>query len=279
MISVHCYTSAIRNLAFALILAGSPSLSEAQDALPEAAALLDRNIEATGGKAAWEKITSRWMTGTFVSEMAGHKLNADIEVHAMPPGKYHLVMQGDHISRVRVCDGENAWEWSNSHSHLSGGNQASEPQEQTELFEGAEKARMLEQARFHGLLDWRDRFKSAKTTQLCEVAERPAYEVVLEGLDGELRKNYFDKEKGWLVKTVRTIEGSQMGTIEIETFPRNYRQFDGVWIPAEIHQLLNSEKLGTGYQTWSYTQIRHNQEFSPKLFEMPDEVRNQLKGG
>ena len=57
----------------------------------------------------------------------------------------------------------------------------------------------------------------------------------------------------------------------------DYREFDGVWLATRIHAVLKSPTAGEGTQTWTYTQIVHNQEVPSSLFEMPAELRETAK--
>ena len=55
---------------------------QAQDAsLPKAEVLLDKHVEATGGKDAHLAIETRKKAGKLAVDMAGHKFEAKIEQH------------------------------------------------------------------------------------------------------------------------------------------------------------------------------------------------------
>ena len=60
--------------------------------LPEAATLLDRHVEATGGKAAHLALKTRKMTGKLDVDMAGHQFEAKVEKHSQAPNKTHTVI-------------------------------------------------------------------------------------------------------------------------------------------------------------------------------------------
>jgi hypothetical protein len=263
--------------AIAILTGGTVTPAQARQAddpnLPQAETLLDKHVEATGGKQAHLELHWRKRTGRLAVDMAGHKFEANIEQQFLAPDKSHALVDGSFFSQVTVCDGENAWEWRPGHS--DGGGAAGMDSGVTVLLEGAQKTRAIEQAQFHAAVRWRDRFASVQTLGVVEVNGAPAYEVQLKTKSGEQYTEFYDKAGGRLVKRVRTTP-SRGEQLEMEVFLSDYREFDGVWLATKIHANLNSPSMGNGTQIWTYTDIEHKEEISAGLFVMPDELRKEV---
>lgn len=256
----------------ALAVAASAHAGEADDGLlPEAGVLLDRYVEVTGGAQAHLALTNRVKVGKLSVDMAGHVFDAVVTEHAQAPDKTHILVDGEFFSQVTVCNGRDAWEW--SPGHRDGARDASEDPGHTRLLVGSKRAQMLQKARFHGALHWREHFASAETVGVADVKGAPAYEVRLVTKSGEQYSQFYDEASGLLVKRVRTTE-SDGGALDMEVFLGDYRELDGVRLPTRVEAHLTSESYGVGTQIWSYTKIEHDVEIPPSLFRMPEGLRD-----
>ena len=97
------------HLSAAFLLAGVSLYSRparAEEALPKAEKILDKFVEATGGKAAYEKIHNEKATGTFVGKgVKGTVLNYKAE-----PNKMYTRVDLENIGAVEDgTDGDTAW--------------------------------------------------------------------------------------------------------------------------------------------------------------------------
>jgi hypothetical protein len=261
----------------AILAAGGTAPAHAQHAgdhdLPKAADLLDGHVEATGGKHAHLELRWRKRTGKLAVDLAGHSFEAKIEEQYLAPDKSHVLIDASFFSQLSVCDGKNAWEWSPGHS--DGSKAASMDSGVTTLLEGAQKSRAIEQSRFNAAVHWRENFASVETIGVVDVNGVSAYEVRLKTKNGEPYSQFYDKANGRLVKRVRTIT-SHGEQVEMEVFITDYREFDGIWVAMKVHANLDSPSMGKGTQTWTYTDVDHEEKVSVTLFEMPDEIREQV---
>jgi hypothetical protein len=245
--------------------------SAAVEHLPTGEDVLDRHVEATGGKEAHLRLTTRKSTGTLAVDLGGHNFEAKLERHARAPSNSHLVIQGDQIYQVRANNAQHAWEWRPS-NHLHGSEDSRSEEGITELLEGTEKDRTIEDSRFHADVEWRNHFTEAKTLGVADVQGRPAYEVEMTAKSGEKYSRFYDRENGRLVKSARETESSQMGEIEVESFFEDYREFDGVWLATRVRQVLSSSSFGTGTQIWTYDTIEHDLAVPASLFQVPEDL-------
>ncbi len=256
---------------FGILLSAASALTATGKDLPTAQDILDRHVEATGGKEVHLGHETRKMTGKLAVDQSGHSFEAKIERHAKAPSNSHLLLQGDQFFQVRASNAQHAWEWRPSDPH--GSRDSSSEDGNTRRLEGMEKARAIEQAQFHADVEWRSHFKNVKTVGVEEVRGREAYEVEMTTMSGEQYSRFYDKGNGRLVKSVRAIESGQMGKLDMETFLEEYREFDGVWLPTTVRQLLSSSSFGTGTQTWTYESVEHDVSIPTSLFQLPEDLR------
>lgn len=257
----HGPQSITRCLPAAILAAGIllPAVRAADDTLPKAEEILDRYIEVTGGKQAYEKIKSRRITGTF--SVPAQELEANLVLVQKAPNMRRLEISMESMGKsLQVCDGENAWE-------------VNELMNASRLLEGEEKQMALRLALFHADLHWRKLYDSVETVGVEEVDGRPAYKVVLESKVGDGLTNYYDKENGRMVRSDRTIE-SPMGTITIQSYPGDYKQVDGIWLATTGRQIVPEMDMERKFKI---EKVEHNIDISADMFEPPAEIKKQLE--
>jgi len=254
-----------------MLMTVASALPAADENLPTAEDILDRHVEATGGKEAHLRLTTRKSTGTLAVDLGGHKFEAKLEYNDQAPTKSHLIIQADQFFQVRANNAQHAWEWRPS-SHLHGSEDSRSEEGITVLLEGTEKDRTIEDSRFHADAEWRNHFTGAKTLGVADVQGRPTYEVEMTANSGEKYSRFYDRENGRLVKSVRETESSQMGEIDVESFFEDYREFDGVWLATRVRQVLSSSSFGTGTQIWTYDTIEHDMAVPASLFQVPEDL-------
>jgi len=242
-----------------LALAGTFVLDAvaSEETLPEAEAVLDGYIEATGGKAAHEKITNRVTKATL--EITAQGITMDMTIYAARPDKNYLLMESEAIGTIeKGTDGTTVWE----KSAMLG------PQ----VKEGQEKADTLREANFDKFVNWREIYEEAECVGVEMLSGKPAHKVVLTPRDGKPQSFFFDKASKLLVKVELTVE-NPMGTIPVETFLEDYRSVDGILLPHK------SRIVAMGQERLLTTQsIEHNVDLPPDRFDPPAEIQAILKG-
>ena len=245
--------------ALVVLVALAPTLIANEDELPSAESLMDRHVEASGGKEAHLEIKSRKLTGKFEVDVAGHKFDAQL-TELSGPQKYHQLLEGTNFSMVRASNGTDAWEWRPQNLH---------GEESTRVYEGQEKATAVALANFYRNVNWRKNFSKLETVSVDEVDGRPVYEVKLVDKSGEESSRFFDQETGLLVKVERMVESGHFGNFKAEVFMTNYKEVDGVQLPMKVTQKLNISGSEPGYQIYTYDSVEHNVELPNKLFVKP----------
>src|ERR1022692_80283 len=186
----------MRAYSIVLTLAGCRLLCAA-DALPTGEAVLDKYIEVTGGKAAYEKKNTEVSTG--VMEFIGKGVKGKIMSYQAAPTKSYTVVEIDGIGKMEEgTDGVVAWE----RSALKG----------PRLKSGEEKAVALRAASIQHDIHWRDFFQKVECTGVEPIDGAVCYRVMLTPKDGQPETRYYDKKTSLLVRT-NMIMKTEMGEI------------------------------------------------------------------
>src|SRR5579872_4019873 len=157
----------------------------AADDLPKAETILDKYIEATGGKAAYEKNHNEITTGKM--EFTGKGISGNVLSYRAEPDKSYTEIEIQGIGKIKEgSDGKTAW----SLSAIQG----------PHLKEGDEKAQAMMAGKFNSELNWRDVYKKVETTGVEQVEGKDCYKVVLTPSQGSPITRYYDKQSSLLIK-------------------------------------------------------------------------------
>ena len=241
--------------AFGLLLgwAGGANLVLASDEdLPKGEVILDKYVEATGGKAAHEKLHNRVVKGTF--EMPAMGMKAAMTGYSAEPNKSYFLMESDALGKIEEgTNGDVAW--------------ATAPMTGPRCKEGADKARALRDADLHADVNWRKHFKEAKCVGVEDIDGRPCYKVVMTPSEGEPLTCYYDKQSHLLSKVDVTFEGP-MGKMPIEVFSTDYKKVDGILMSHTTRvKVMGQERV------LKIESIQHNVDIPADRFKLPDEIQ------
>lgn len=223
--------------------------------LPKAEAVLDRFIEVTGGKAAYEKIRSR-ITHARI-EVPGAGAQGTMVFYSQAPDKLYVEQDLGQMGKVQEgYDGKVAWQY--------------HPMMGARLKQGPEKAATVRNAQFNSELHWRDNFAKVETVGIENVAGKPSYKLKLTPREGKPEFQFFDIQTGLLVKAEVTAD-TQMGEIVVEVFHEDYREVDGVKL---AHKLTQKAAMQEAVVT--VDKIEHNVDIPAERFSLPPEIRKLL---
>jgi zinc protease len=233
-------------------IAGGIAL-RADDALPKAETILDRYIEVTGGKAAYEKHKTEVQTGAI--EVPAQGMKGTFTHYATDADKVYIVMELEGMGKIEeegVSDGV-AWQTS--------------PMTGAHVKTGVEKAQAMREATFNEPLNWRKMFTKVETTGTETINGEECYKVVLTPAEGKPETSYYSKKTGLLVRTLATME-SAMGEMEAESTASAYKDFGGVLMPTKVIQ-----KAGTQEMIMTVTSVKVNESIPPEKFAIPPDVK------
>jgi hypothetical protein len=239
---------------FLALAAGACGLL-AQDALPKAETVLDRYIEVTGGKSAYEKRKTQTLNGTI--EFVGRGIKGSLSIIAAEPASVRTVMDLEGIGKIEsgVSSGV-SWELS--------------PIMGPRVKDGPEKADSLREATFNSPLHWRKLYPKVETAGAETINGEECIKIVATPDDGKPQTMFFSKKSGLLVKRAQTIV-SPMGEIPAEEFTSDYKDFNGVLMPTKVTQKAAGQELLVTMQS-----VRTNEEVPKQKLEPPAEIKALL---
>lgn len=222
------------------------------DLLPTGAAVLEKSLEMTGGRAAFEQVKSRVSTVKLKMEQVG--IEGTITMQQTADGNALMVanLPGIGETRTGLTDGV-VWE--------------SNPMTGVRVVEGAEKQQQLRAFRLNAELQPDKYFRKIETVGREKVGDRETFKVVLTPTDGEPETRYYDAENFRLLR-VETAVQSPMGVIRATSDMSDYKQVDGMDMPHVIVQSFQGMKIVT-----TMVEVKHNVEIDPSVFALPEDVK------
>jgi hypothetical protein len=210
------------------------------DAMPTLEQILDKYVQAIGGRAAVQAPTSRVLKGTLTAAAFGAK--GTIEIYTKAPNKELTVIEVSIFGSSRTgFNGSNAWEEENG---------------AVKDLPGFPKR----EADFYFPINLRQLFPRIELKGKEKIGNRDAYRLEAPR-GGNPRRWYFDIETGLLLRTeARNAEGKLVDSEDYE----DYRVVDGIQIP------FTRRGTDEGIETViKLSEVKHNIPIDDAKFEKP----------
>ncbi len=222
--------------------------AEPAAALPTVDQVLAKYVEASGGKAAIEKISSRVTKGSF--EIPAMGSTGTLVLYAKAPNKTAVVIDIPGFGLVKQgFDGTIAW----SSDPMSGLNETT----------GTALEAAKRDAVFHRELVLKDQFKTIEVKGKQTVGDKETYMLEATPETGAPEKMYFEVATGLLIR-VDGERSSPQGTMNVETTLKDFRDVDGVKIPFLMEQVMPSMSFVIKIE-----EVKNNVEVDDALFTKP----------
>ncbi len=229
--------------------------------LPTGERILDKTIDARGGKAAWEALTSRVSKGTMEIAVGGQNVKGKLERYAAPPNKLRAINDMGAAGKLEWgCDSEVLW-------IIEGG--------KPRLRQGDDAKDAAEQADFLALLNWRDYYDNPECLGKETIDGHSCYKVAVTDKGGETEHRFYDRRTGLLYKTEATTKGPQ-GEAHTETILDDYREVGDVKFAFKIVRTMTAGPQKE-VMTMTWTSIEVNVEVPEERFALPDSVAKLAK--
>ncbi|RMG54473.1 MAG: hypothetical protein D6723_04985 [Acidobacteria bacterium] len=210
--------------------------------------VLEKFVEATGGRQAYEKLTSFVAHGTL--EIPAQGIRGTIRIYAKAPNKLLVIQTVEGIGQLQQgYDGRVAW--------------SRDPFQGLREMDGVELANFKREATFNAELKWRELYEKVELIGTEKVGDRQAYVIRLTPRLGRPITQYYDKETFLLLRQDSVYEGPQ-GTIPGQEYFSDYREVSGVKVPFRVIQ-----KSSLGEAVMSLTDIEPNVEIDDARFAKP----------
>ena len=180
--------------------------------LPKADQLIDKYVEALGGKDAIQKITSRVEKGTLI---AG-EMKAPVDVYAKAPDKRIAIVHMPGGDTSTAFDGHVGW--------------LSSPGRPTREMSAAETDNVRMDAELFFAADLKQLFHSFRVRSQEKIGDREVYVIFAFNEGKPPVKFYFDAQSGLLVRLVRLVD-TPLGSNPTQIDFADYRDAGGVKVP------------------------------------------------
>ena len=188
------------------------------DAKANVDAILDQYIQALGGRAALERVTTRVMTGTLIAQGG---MKAPLEVYEKAPNKTLTIFHPSHGTNQMGFDGAIGW---------------TKTPELGLREETGEQLEMVKfEAEFYKELKLKERYARLTLLGVAQLNDREAYVIEAAPPRGQPEKLYFDRQSGLLVRVDRVMERGQE-KMQMQIYFEDYRAVDGVKLPFAIRR-------------------------------------------
>lgn len=225
-----------------------------------AEAVLERYVEVTGGKAAYEKVKSVTMLGTM--EIKGQGVKGEMRSYRVDGGKYYTLVDLPGIGKQE--DGSNgsvAWDKTVLGPRIKTGVE--------KFLASCATAAMSEYGR--GALEKDSCY--AKTELVGEeiVDGKPAFRLRMTPKEGKPEEQFYDKATGLLIKT-KMVMPSPMGDVPIVAIVNEYREVDGIKTPVKL-----TNEMGAVSMVMSFSSVKFNETIPEAMFALPPEIQALVK--
>lgn len=226
-------------------------------ALPSARSIIDRHIEAIGGRKAILSHTSSHATGTMT--VAGSGITGALEIYSAKPDKSLVKINLGGIGEVvEGFDGVHAW----SISPMTG----------PSLTQGKELEEKKFDANFYSDLHEEGRYASMKTVEKTTFDGRPCYKVSLTMKNGSEDIDFYDVQTGLKAGAIVTREAQMgMGPMSVTQVVLDYKKYGSILVPTTLKQTAMGVE-----QVLKLTAVEFD-NVPPSMFEPPAQIKALLK--
>ena len=243
------------SIALALFFVPLASRYAWADELPRAEDIIEKSIDAAGGRPNFKKIQNK----IIILSGTGLGKSGKTAVYQERPDYYHAVLESDEGRIEFGSDGQTVWEFSQRRGAV--------------INKGKERADRLFDYAFDGLGFWRTFYKSVKTVAIDNVDGKPCYKVIFIPFEGTERTIYFEKENFLAVKISVNIQ--ILGPVwkaKLETFLSDYKKVDGLLVPHRSRVVLSGKEI----LITTLESIKTNVD-KKERFDLPSEIKQVLQ--
>jgi hypothetical protein len=220
---------------------------EAESGLPAAEKVLERAVEAAGGRATLDAVESFYLAGQI--SIPGQNIEGNIEIW-WKGGDFYTEQQMHGIGKLRAGkSGSTIW--------------SDDPINGLRRLEGAEAEQHTWASSLLPAADWKRYFETAETVEQREVEGATVLDVKLTSGSGAEVVMTFDADTGLQVQQ-KYEQVTPMGKMPVSVKLQDYREVDGIKIAFEQ---VTDATLAKAMQT--ITKVELNLDVDTSTFAMP----------
>lgn len=234
---------------------GSSAQAASTAALPEAKTIIDRHVEAIGGREALKARKSTKVTAKL--NVPANGMTADIEIFSMRPNKQLTRMNFAGIGEMQEgFDGTHGW----SINPMSG----------PRLLTGDELTQRSLDADFDADVDIAAKYTAIKTLEKTTFDGRDCYKVSLTRKDGVEDIDFYDVQTGLKAGSINTRK-NEMGAIQMTTTLKDYKKFGPILQPSVLKQNAMGTEMTTTITAVEFDGV------DPSVFDLPAQIKALIK--
>jgi tetratricopeptide (TPR) repeat protein len=220
---------------------------DSSGALPGVDEVLDKYVQAVGGAAALNAVTSSLVKGTL--DVVGVIRGGTFEIYTVASDKSLTIMRTGPTVTVRVGYNGNIG-WTQTPDGVS-------------LLKGAELEAAKQDANFYAIINIKKKYAKYTLAGKSKIGYRDVYVIDLQRASGAVDRIFLDAESYLPVRmnTTRIIKGV---SVPSEIYYDDWRGVDGLKLPHVITE--SSQKQTT---TLTVKEIKNNIPIDAKMFEKP----------
>lgn len=219
-------------------------------AQPSVDQILEKYAQALGGRAAYEKVTTRAMTGTV--EIPDDNVTGPAHVLAKAPGGFRLTMDIPGYGIVEtVLDGAAGWQ--------------KDPDNGTRAMSKKDLEAAQRDHDFYREIRLKELYSKMQAAGPDKVEGHAVNVIEAAAGEGPTEKFYFDAETGLLLKHDYERVTLEDGIVQYEVLYGDYRDVDGLKLPARIEQRAPDNTM-----IFKFAEIKNNPTLEDTAFAKPE---------
>ena len=211
--------------------------------MPTVDQILERYVQALGGRELLEKFTTRVSRG---SRVGADGVLVPEEVYQKAPNKLLVVTSYPNAALSVRLNGQRAW--------------AGDKDKDNEIT-GEELAELTREGNFYKENSLKELYASMNAAGKATIAEKEAYVIEASSRSGNLERLYFDVQTGLLIRRYRESK-TVLGPFPLQTDFEDYQVVDGLKLPLTIRWSMPGRVWGR-----RIAEVKHNVAIEDGKFE------------
>jgi hypothetical protein len=239
-----------RSLGLAALALATQAGAAAAQQLPPATQLVEKYIEAIGGRATASRFASRHVTAEMSMPAMG--MTMTMETWTSRPNRMLSKVGMSGMTMASGFDGTVAW--------------ANSPMTGAKILDGAEFRQASDLANFDNNVDFTKVFPTMETIGERTVDGKACWNVRMVSANGTEVQNCFEQETGLLVGSIAK-QISAMGEVTADVVIGDYREFDGLKMPTRMSVTFPQGQIITTIKSVSHAPV------ADSIFALPPEIK------
>ena len=220
-----------------------PVIARSDTSMPTVDQILERYVQALGGRELFEKFTTRVSRG---SRIGADGVLVPEEVYQKAPNKLLVITRYPEVALSVRLNGQRAW--------------AGDKGKENEVT-GEELVELTREGNFYKEISLKELYSSTNAAGKAAIAEKEAYVIEASSRSGNSERLYFDTQSGLLIRRYRESK-TVLGPFPLQTDFEDYQGVDGVKLPLTIRWSMPGRVWGR-----RIAEVKHNVAIEDEKFE------------